>query len=146
MTTVLIALGVGLLILAGLFLIGAWRHRRLTPRLPERPLRLPPQAQLARLQQTGRFRGVRIESHCAASSFLAGREYAFDAAPHLPVEGCDAQLCDCGYVGLPDRRKLGTRRSGADRRESLRADWDDRRTEYPRRKADLNSWGTYGHL
>ena len=147
MTTALIVLGGGvLLLMGGLFLLGAGRHRRLAPRLPVQPQRLPPREQLAGLRQDGRFRGVRIESHCAASSFLAGREYEFDAAPRLPVEGCEARVCECGYVGLPDRRKVVNRRSGGDRRESLRTDADDRRARYPRRKTDLNAWGGYGHL
>lgn len=146
MTYVLLGLGLLLLAMGLLFLAGARRHRRITPRLPSQPIRLAPQAQLERLQQAGEFRGVHIGSHCAASSQLAGREFSFEAAPHLPVQGCDARVCECGYIGLPERRSVIDRRSGRDRRESLRTDWNDRRAERPRRAVDLNAWAAHGHL
>ncbi len=146
MTYVLLALGLLLLAMGLLFLAGARRHRRTTPRLPSQPLRPSPQVQLDRLQKAGKYRGVHIGAHCAASSQLAGREFSFESAPHLPVRGCDARVCECGYIGLPERRSLIDRRSGRDRRQSLRADAYDRRADRPRRAVDLNSWTAHAHL
>jgi len=146
MTYVLLALGLLLLAMGLLFLAGARRHRRIAPRPPSQPIRLTPQAQLERLQKAGKFRGVHIGSHCAASSQLAGREFSFESAPHLPVQGCDARVCECGYIGLPERRSVIDRRSGRDRRDSLRTDSNDRRAQRPRRVVDLNSWAAHRHL
>jgi hypothetical protein len=146
MTYVLLALGLLLLAMGLLFLAGARRHRRITPRLPSQPIRLTPQTQLERLQKAGKFRGVHIGSHCAASSQLAAREFSFESAPQLPVQGCDAHVCECGYIGLPERRSVIDRRSGRDRRESLRTDSNDRRGARPRRAVDLNSWAAHRHL
>lgn len=146
MTYILLALSGLLLAVITVLILGSRRHRRLTPKLPEKPVRPTPHAQLLKLQNSGQFRGVRIESHCRASSHLVGQDFEFESAPHLPVEGCDAAVCECGYVGLPDRRKLIERRIGQDRRDSLRMDAGNRRSERPRREADINSWGAYGHL
>ena len=146
MAYVLLALGLLLLAMGLLFLAGARRHRRIAPRLPSQPIRLTPQAQLDRLQKAGKFRGVRIESHCAASSRLAGRDFSFESAPHLPIQGCDARVCECGYIGLSERRSVIDRRSGRDRRNSMRTDSDDRRAQRPRRAVDLNSWAGHRHL
>ena len=141
-----IALAIIITAMLLLFLVVARRHRRLTPRLPNQPLRLSPQAQLMKLQTTGRYRGIKVESHCSASSHLVGREYEFEDAPALPASGCDTAVCECGYVGLPERRVSRDRRVGRDRRISVRMEGEDRRIERPRRKSDLNSWNAYGHL
>jgi hypothetical protein len=146
MTDVLLAMGGLLIVLVAFYYLGG--HRRSPKSQP--PVRAPrpttPQAQLLRLQNSGRFRGVRIDSHCRASSHLVGRDYPFDGAPHLPVEGCDAAVCACGYIGLPDRRALRDRRRSEDRRHSLRMEAEERRAERPRRQGDLNAWQVYSHL
>ena len=129
-----------------LFLVVSQRQRKLNPKLPKKPIRLSPEAQLLKLQNAGNFRGVRIEAHCRASSHLVGEEFSFDAAPHLPVSGCDTAICECGYAGLPERRHLSERRSGRDRRASMRLESDDRRSERPRRKDDINTWAAYSNL
>jgi len=108
--------------------------------------RLSPQAQLHKLQLSQKFWGVRIESHCRASSTLAGREFPFDAVPTLPVEGCESAACTCVLVGMPERRSLTDRRSGIDRRRAMRMESNDRRTKRPRRKNDINTWLDYSHL
>lgn len=135
-----------LLVLLVLFLGWARQHRRLSPRLPKHPIRMTPAAQLEKLQASDRYRGVKIESHCRSSSHLVGRGYEFDTAPLLPVRGCEAAVCECGYVGLPERRKRADRRAWGDRRASIRPDIDDRREKRPRRKADLATWAAHGHL
>jgi hypothetical protein len=141
-----VALFFALLGLLVLFLGLAQRHRHLTPRLPVRPARPASSVQLERLQRTGQFRGVRIESRCAAAVHLIGREYDFDTAPELPLPGCQAEVCKCGYAGLPERRSGSERRSWTDRRQTVRADSSDRRAKRPRRKADLAVWATHGRL
>jgi hypothetical protein len=105
-----------------------------------------PQKQLAKLQANDIFWGVSVESHCRASSRLAGQKFPFDVAPVIPVANCDAEVCKCCFIGLPERRRRSERRSGIDRRGSLRMESSDRRDERPRRRADLDSWVTYGHL
>ena len=133
----------GLLIL---FLGFAQRQRRLNPRLPRRPIRPTPSAQLEKLQISGDYWGVKIESHCPASAHLVGHNYEFDTAPTLPTPRCKAAICECGYVGLPERRKGGDRRSGNERRLVIRDDMKDRRSQRPRRKADLATWAAQGNL
>jgi len=133
-------------------LIGYWlltRRTRKPPvndRIAAEPRHLTPQAQLVKLKDSPVFWGYRIESHCRPSSRLAGRQYPLDELPPLPVEGCTSGQCECCLVGLADQRRLVDRRSGQDRRRTLRLDSNDRRGDRPRRKADLNTWGSYGHL
>lgn len=122
------------------------RHRRIVPKLPGRSPRLTPTAQLRALQGSGRYRGVRIESHCRASSALAGREFPLDTAPALPVGQCSAAVCECVYVGLPERRLIVDRRSGSDRRQAIRSETSDRRSNRPRRRTDEHAWEGYGSL
>ncbi len=140
-----LALGSLLMVLLGAFF---WmrRNRQASTESPEAGPLLSPQAQLHKLQHSGRFWGVSVESHCRASSPLAGRRFAFDSPPMLPVEGCKEASCHCCLRGLPDRRKQRERRSGEDRRHSLRMESSDRRSQRPRRQDDRNSWVTYSHL
>ena len=141
---------VGLLLL----LVGYWlltRRRTQGPNIKtgstvELRRHSTPQAQLDKLRATGKFWGYRIESHCRPSSRLAGRQYAVDEIPPLPVEGCSAGPCGCRLVGIVEQREMIDRRSGQDRRRSLRMDSTDRRADRPRRECDLNSWGSYSHL
>ncbi|MCB1922168.1 MAG: hypothetical protein KDJ27_00235 [Gammaproteobacteria bacterium] len=106
----------------------------------------PPQTQLAKLRNSKRFWGFKVESHCRASSRLAGRQFTLDERIPIPVEGCESPHCDCCLVGLPERRALADRRTGRDRRRSIRMEGSDRRTDMPRRKSDSNSWVAYSHL
>ena len=107
---------------------------------------LTPQAQLYRLQMAQKFWGISIESHCRASSRLAGLKYPFENAPMLPVQDCPSTPCRCGYIGLLERRVNAERRSGLDRRRTLRMNANERRAERPRRNEDLNAWQSHGHL
>ena len=139
------ALGILGLIVAVLLLVWvglSQRHRHLNPRLPSRQVRPAPDQQLHRLRAAGKFRGVRVEAHCGASSRFVGRDYEFDDAPHLPASGCDASVCACTYIGLPERRRLADRRSGRDRRGSVRMESEERRHDRPRRKRDVSVWAS----
>lgn len=141
-----------ILILAGLVLtlLLGWLWLRRARSAASEPLEatptLTPQAQLYRLQQSGKFWGVSLESHCRASSQFAGRQFPFGSVPTLPVESCTETICRCCLNGLPDRRRCTDRRLGEDRRSDLRMDANDRRSDRPRRKDDLNSWTAYSHL
>jgi hypothetical protein len=134
-----------LLILLGGYI---WRRRKndAVAESTEAGTALTPGAQLNKLQQSGRFWGVSVESHCRASSSLAGRQFTFDSPPVLPVDGCTEARCHCCLRGLPDRRERRDRRSADDRRALLRMESGDRRSQRPRRKDDRNSWANYSHL
>lgn len=145
MLYVLAGLAAVLVLIAALL----WRNtrRRRQHQTPARAFaRTSPQAQLDRLRAAGRYWGISIESHCRASSTLAGSRFSFEQAPALPVPGCEAVACSCCLVGLPERRRSAERRSGVERRRSVRVEANDRRNNHPRRAADRNYWGAYGHL
>ncbi len=142
----LITLGLALAVSLLLFFAITRRRRKAPQQPPEKPVRLSPQAQLLKLQAMERFRGVRIESHCRASARLVGQDFAFETAPQLPLSHCDAPICACRYTGLPERRARSERRSGRDRRNSLRLEAEERRARRPRRKDDVNTWAGYNKL
>lgn len=144
MTFALGILGLVAAVLVLMLVALSQRHRHLNPRLPARSKRPRPAEQLRRLQSVGGYRGVKIEARCGAASSLAGPEFDFDEVPSLPARGCDAEVCECAYIGLPERRRLNDRRNGADRREKLRLDVEDRRAR-ARRKGDLGAWASVSH-
>ncbi len=141
------AWGVGILVgllMAGVLGFVFWRARAKGAQVASssavaaRPAeRLTPREELERLRETGKYSGVMVETHCRASSSLAGKKFPIREAPQLPLANCDAGVCACRYVGLPDQRRYD-RRSGQDRREGLRME-DDRRSSQDRRK-DANRW------
>lgn len=133
MYAMLATVGVVLAVL-GYLSLTSQQYRRLVPRLTSGQLYTPPRHHLARLQQTGRFRGVGVTTNCRAAAHLRGREFPFDQAPALPVSGCDAPTCRCSYRGLPERRQGIERRSGIDRRSTPRADGNERRILATRRR------------
>lgn len=146
MSYALFTLAAVVLALLGLFLFRARRKQEPSRLEPKADVPLTPQAQLYKLQKSEKFWGVSVESHCSASSGLAGGKFPLDAAPVLPVRECEAPACKCSYFGLPERRLQTDRRGGQDRRRSLRMESEDRRTERPRRRVDLVSWQAYRHL
>ena len=96
---------------------------------------------LKKLRNSKQFWGVQIEqSGCNVSTALAGKQFAFEEAPALPLEGCDAHTCPCQYKGLKEYRS-SHRRIKEDRRDSLRFDVDkpDRRSLKDRRRR-FDSW------
>ena len=141
----LAAVVVVVLVLLGVFLVIRLRKPADEAIVEEAPAPLPPAVQLAKLQHAGKFWGVSVESHCHASSQLAGQQFPFEEAPELPLPDCDAEVCHCRFVGLPERRFLPTRRSGKDRRESLRMDAEERRSDQARRKSERGAWEAFRH-
>lgn len=142
----LIALAAVILIILGLIVSRSRSKRGPGQAATEADIPLTPQAQLYKLQKNEKFWGVSIESHCSASSRLAGKQFPLEAAPVLPVRDCEAPACKCSYFGLPNRRIRTDRRSGLDRRLALRMEGTERRAERPRRQDDLISWSAYRHL
>jgi len=91
---------------------------------------------LEKLRHTPQFWGVEIQqAGCDASHALTDQEFAFEDAPALPLEGCDAPMCPCQYKGLKEHRTYH-RRTREDRRDGLRFDVakPDRRSLKDRRR------------
>ena len=94
---------------------------------------------LETLKKSGRFLGVKIDRcACNACSRYAGEVFQFENVPALPVEGCDAESCSCQYLGVANRRNEPDKRSGRERRESIRLE-EDRRSGNERRSG-LKKW------
>ena len=51
------------------------------------------------------------ENACDAAKALTGRRFLVNAAPRLPLPGCDFQNCRCKFAQYPDRRSETDRRS-----------------------------------
>ena len=97
-------------------------------------------ASLQKLRNSGIYRGVTIKAgKCAVARSCGGKEYSLYNAPSLPLAGCTAWRCTCGYAGLRERRKL-ERRGMHDRRDAVRFDaaHPERRSRKNRRRGDVN--------
>lgn len=67
-----------------------------------------------KLTDTSSFHGVSIKTAgqaCAAAGELSGKRFLSNAAPRLPLPGCDVQECQCRFVHHKDRRNGKERRS-----------------------------------
>ncbi|UCC57586.1 MAG: hypothetical protein JSU75_10935 [Gammaproteobacteria bacterium] len=96
---------------------------------------------LEKLRHSQQFWGVEIEQGgCEASIALAGKQFAFEDAPALPLPECTAHICPCQYKGLVEHRK-SHRRAQEDRRDSLRfeSERSDRRSLKDRR-SKFDQW------
>ncbi len=63
---------------------------------------------------SGRFHAVSIRfgaSPCGNARRLHSQRFLSEAAPRLPVDGCDAANCGCRFVHHADRRAGDDRRS-----------------------------------
>jgi hypothetical protein len=95
-------------------------------------------AALEKLRRSGRYWGVKIRpGRCDAVRPLADRRFTFQEAPTLPLAGCGARRCTCGYIGVPEHRREH-RRMRHDRRAAVRFDEDrgGRRSIHGRRHHD----------
>ena len=91
---------------------------------------------LDKLENNPLFWGVEMsQPGCEAAHALLGRQYTFDEAPQLPLEGCSSAMCTCQFKGLKDHRSQHRRKSG-ERRMEVRFDNDkpDRRSRKDRRR------------
>ncbi|MGB5474891.1 MAG: hypothetical protein WBQ78_15630, partial [Gammaproteobacteria bacterium] len=92
------------------------RHKRRPPAssAPARP------GGIDKLQGNDLFWGVELtQAGCESAHIMLGKQFTFDAAPELPLQGCSSVACTCQFRGLKERRSR-SRRSHPDRRELLR--------------------------
>lgn len=124
---------------AGIWLIrsgkpGAGRTARAAPGTRSRPSlaeapSLSPDDQLAQLRREGAVWGVMLRippgRGCTAASEIKDKRFALERAPRIPVRGCDALSCTCGYLPLRERRRRDVvPPEGDDRRNIGRVKWD----------------------
>ncbi|MGI9232289.1 MAG: hypothetical protein ACR2RD_01545 [Woeseiaceae bacterium] len=100
-----------LLLVLALLLSVAWLILRIRRDKAERAAdRLPGPK---KLDTTSAFHAVSLKyssTACDAAKAMTGRRFLSGAAPRLPLPGCDAMECRCGFAHHSDRR------SGKDRR------------------------------
>ena len=76
---------------------------------------------------------------CSAAKSVAGQRFLAVEAPRLPLQGCDAEVCECRFMHFKDRRSGHDRRSpfGAGSVGVSTGRFDkERRTTPDRRKND----------
>ena len=64
--------------------------------------------------ETSAFHAVSLKyssNACDVAKAMTGRRFLAGAAPQLPLKGCDALECRCGFVHHSDRRSGNDRRS-----------------------------------
>lgn len=64
--------------------------------------------------ETSAFHAVSLKyssNACDAAKAMTGRRFLAGAAPQLPLKGCDALECRCGFAHHSDRRSGNDRRS-----------------------------------
>jgi hypothetical protein len=100
---------------------------------------------LEKLRNNPLFWGVEMgQPGCEAAMALLGRQFTFDEAPQLPLDGCSSAMCTCQFKGLKNNRTQH-RRKQEDRRVEVRFEKDkpDRRSHRNRRRSD--SWNDHTH-
>lgn len=96
---------------------------------------------IEKLKCNALFWGVQMDQPgCEAARAILDKQYTFDEAPAMPLEGCDSPTCTCLFRGLLDRRKLH-RRAGADRRKEIR--FNDKGTSDRRSRKDRRRGGAW---
>ena len=93
---------------------------------------------LEKLKNNEVFWGLEMgQPGCEAAQAILGRQYTFDEAPQLPLEGCTSAMCTCQFKGLKNQRTQH-RRNLAERRVEIRFEKDkpDRRSRKNRRRSD----------
>ena len=98
---------------------------------------------LEKLKNNELFWGLEMgQPGCEAAQAILGRQYTFDEAPQLPLEGCTSAMCTCQFKGLKNQRTQH-RRNLAERRVEVRFEKDkpDRRSHKNRRRSD--SWNDH---
>ncbi len=67
-----------------------------------------------KVDSTSAFHAVSLKyasNACDAAKAMTGRRFLSGAAPQLPLPGCDALECRCGFAHHEDRRTGNDRRS-----------------------------------
>ena len=65
-------------------------------------------------KSTSAFHAVSLKyssDACDTAKAMTGRRFLSGAAPKLPLPGCDADVCNCGFAHHDDRRSGRDRRS-----------------------------------
>jgi hypothetical protein len=100
---------------------------------------------LEKLKNNPLFWGVEMgQPGCEAAQAILDRQFTFEEAPRLPLDGCSSAMCTCQFKGLKNRRTLH-RRKLAERRVEVRFEKKkpDRRSRKNRRRSD--SWNDHPH-
>lgn len=69
---------------------------------------------IKQVEITSAFHAVSLKyssNACDAAKAMTGRRFLASAAPRLPLPGCDALECRCGFDHHEDRRSGGDRRN-----------------------------------
>lgn len=93
---------------------------------------------LDKLKHNPLFWGVEMgQPGCEAAIALLGKQFRFEEAPRLPLEGCSSAMCTCQFKGLKNQR-VSQRRKQHERRVEVRFEKDkpDRRSRKDRRRGD----------
>lgn len=111
-------------------------------RLQQRLVRTPED-----MAEMGDVRGLTLKvpdrtKACAEALQNAEKTFVTHDAPPLPLPSCNYPKCECSYYAIPGRRSGGDRRSGVDRRDSIRFDpeAEDRRSGQDRRRSGKDPW------
>jgi len=101
-----------LLLVVALLLSIAWLVLRIRRGNAEvRAVRNPPAKSTA---ETSAYHAVSLKyssNACDAAKAMTGRRFLAGAAPRLPLKGCDAPECRCGFAHHSDRRSGNDRRN-----------------------------------
>jgi hypothetical protein len=100
---------VGVIVLLLIVALMVWRKKK---RAGERQAAGKKEVDLT--ATTSKFHAVSIRpgpSACRAALGLDGQRFLSDAAPSIPLPGCDSRHCRCRFVHFSDRRTGDERRS-----------------------------------
>ena len=91
-----------------------------------------------------KYNGVEVHANpatcCQAVRDIAGQRFLSMNAPRLPLDGCDAETCQCSFQRYDDRRTEARRLSdvGFDMASQLHEDENREAPTTGRRKEDLD--------
>lgn len=100
---------VGVIVLLLIVALMIWRKKK---RASERQAAGDKEIDL--MATTSKFHAVSIRpglDACRAARGIEGQRFLSDAAPSVPLPGCDSQHCRCRFVHFSDRRSGDDRRS-----------------------------------
>jgi hypothetical protein len=100
---------VGVIVLMLIVILMIWRKKKLASERAANAAR-----QIDLMATTSKFHSVSIRpgpAACSAALALEGQRFLSDAAPSIPLPGCDSGNCRCRFVHFDDRRAGEDRRS-----------------------------------
>jgi len=101
---------------------------------------------LDKLRNNSLFWGLEMgQPGCEAAHAILGKQFTFDEAPQLPLDGCSSAMCTCQFKGLKNKRTQHRRTNSEERRVEVRFEKDkpDRRSHKNRRRSD--NWNDHTH-